>query len=190
MRGWTTTLLVPLLVMTGCVGPSGEQLVVTVSCTGVGDLTGDACKTFIDPQGTYTIIIADAWTEIPGAFVKENEAWAVAEPVDGFAANVNVLTQDALGSDLTGYLDLTVKNLGELKLVDRRTVTGTNGNELGLLEYNGALPGAPAGRTFHVLQTIDLHNGNAIVATLTTADDSFDTYRSSVEPFLLTLQAT
>jgi hypothetical protein len=184
--------MVPLALACVCGGSSVENTADTAATSVDESYSPDltAAETFVDPQRTYTITIASPWAEIPGAFVKEIEAWTIAEPVDGFAANVNVLTQDALDADLATYMGFSVNNLGALELIEHETVKGTNGNDLGLLEYKGAVPGAPPDRPLHILQTIDVRNGNAVVATLTTDEDDFDIYRSIVEPFLLSLQAT
>jgi hypothetical protein len=143
----------------------------------------------MDPQGTYTITVGPDWTEQPSAVVKEVENWVVAPPEDGFAPNVNVLTQAAPGMDLKQYMDFSAKHLGALELIDSSTVRGTNGNTLGLVEYSGVVPTAP-GRTLHFLATVDVRNGQAVVATFTAPDDSFDLEREDVEPYLLTLNAT
>jgi hypothetical protein len=150
----------------------------------------DAGDVYRDPQGTYTITIGSDWTETSGAMVQEIESWAVAPPSDGFADNVNVLTQAAQGLDLEQYMDLSSQNLGGLDLIEQSTIEGTNGNELGLLEYEGVPAGAPSDRPLHFLATVAVQDGQAVVATLSASADTFEARRSSVEPFLRTLQAT
>jgi hypothetical protein len=44
--------------------------------------------------------VPDPWVLLPGVFVAEIEAWTVGPPQEGFAPNVNVLTQAAPGLDL------------------------------------------------------------------------------------------
>jgi hypothetical protein len=78
--------------------------------------------------------------------------------------------------------------MGGFRRVGSSTVRGTNGNELALLEYKGSVEGASTGQ-LHFLATIAVSDGQAVVATLTTKESSFDELRQEVEPYLLTLQA-
>lgn len=177
-----------LLAASGCGGDgqassSAPEAALPTASPSVGD------ELFTDPQGAYTITIGSDWDQMPGAFVKEVELWSIGLATDGMAPNVNVLTQDSLGADLDDYLDLSVENMGPLELIDRSTVRGPDGDELGLMEYSGVVPGGPD-RPLHFLATIDVRDGVAVVATLTTSPDEFDDYREAIEPYLLTLQAT
>jgi hypothetical protein len=141
---------------------------------------------FVDPQGTYTITTGSDWTEQTGTIVKEIEVWSVAPPSNGFAANVNVLTQRAPGMDLQQYKDFSARNMGDLTLIHQAMIQGTNGNPLGLFEYSGVMSGRP----LHFLAVFDVLNDQAVVATFTTDEGSFADLRPEVEPFLRTLQAT
>ena len=145
---------------------------------------------FVDPQGTYTIKIDEAWDEIPGVYVKEIESWAIAPLDGGFAPNVNVLTQDAIGMSLAEYMDFSAEHLGGMELIDSTTVEGTNGNDLGSLEYTGVPTGGSSERPLHFLATVDVREGQAVVATLTTFDELFGDHRVAAEPYLRTLVAT
>ena len=98
---------------------------------------------FTDPQGTYTIDISPAWTETSGTLVQEIEAWQIGTGTSQFQDNVNVLTQDTQGLDLQAYLDFSEAHLGGMDLISSEVITGTAGNELGLIEYSGQLAGAP-----------------------------------------------
>ena len=62
---------------------------------------------------------------------------------------------------------------------------------LGMIEYEGVIPGLADDRSLHFLATFDVRDGVAVVATLTTVNDAtFDALRPIVEPFLRSLQAT
>jgi hypothetical protein len=150
---------------------------------------GSIGTVFADPQGTYTIEIDPGWTEQSGTFVKEIEAWIVATPRDGFAPNVNVLTQDTGGMDLEEYLDFSVESMGTLELTSSDIVRAPNGNELAIIEYEGEIAGTAAG-LLKFMATVDVNDGQAVVATLTADESTFDDLRVQVEPYLLTLQAT
>ena len=178
-----------LLVASGCRGggPASSSATEAASPT-TSPPVGD--EVFADPQGSYTITIHSDWDETPRMFVQEIESWAIDARTDDFAPNVNVLTQDSLGADLDEYLAFSVENMGTLDLINQTTVVGANGNELGLLEYSGVVPGGAADRPLHFLAAIDVRAGVAVVATLTTAPDEFDDYRDEIEPYLLTLQGT
>jgi hypothetical protein len=141
-----------------------------------------------DPQGTYTMQISPDWVDATGAIVKEVEVWYVSAPDSAFGNNVNVLTQDTQGMDLREYIDYSESHLGGLELVSAQIVTGAFGQELGLLEYQGTLPGAPM--PLHALATVVVDRGEAAVATLTTTLETFAAERVANERYLLTLQKT
>jgi hypothetical protein len=143
---------------------------------------------FTDPQGTYTIDLAPNWTKLSGAPAKEIEAWQVALHSGGFTPNVTVLTQDSQGMNLGEYMDFSNQHLGGTHLDYSTTVTGIHGNQLGVIEYDGIVPGAST--SLHFLAVVDVRNGQAIVATLTSSESRFATLRTSVEPYLRSLQAT
>ena len=147
-------------------------------------------KLFLDPQGTYEIRISPDWQETTRGVVKEAEAWTIGAPSEGFQASVNVLTQPAPGNDLAVYLDTTIRNIGTYTVVRQIQIVGVNGNALGLFEFKGVPPGSPSDRPLHFLATVDVRSGHAVVATLATTEASFDELRSTVEPYLRSLQAT
>jgi hypothetical protein len=143
---------------------------------------------FTDPQGTYTIELAPKWTKLSGSPVKEIEAWGVALDSAGFTPNVTVLTQDSQGMNLSEYMDFSNQHLGGAHLDYSTTVTGIHGNRLGIIEYDGIVAGAPA--SLHFLAVVDVRNGQAVVATLTSTESRFAALRTTVEPYLRSLQAT
>jgi hypothetical protein len=129
---------------------SGVAAIEPVTTNSVADDPGStepassdpaAADVFVDPQGSYTMSISTGWRSLAGVFVKEIEGWAIGETPEGFTPNVIVLTQDAPGMDLASYLEFSAQNLGGLDLIEKAMTTGTNGNELGLLEYDGLVSG-------------------------------------------------
>ncbi len=134
--------------------------------------------------------IGHDWQEMSGTVVAEIEAWIVAPPSDGFAANVNVLTQKAPGIDLQGYRDLSIKNgdrvMQNFELIDSGVVKGPSGSTLGWMDFTGR----SGGRDLRFLAVYGLLNGQARLATLTAPPDNFSELRSRIEPYLLTLIPT
>jgi hypothetical protein len=151
----------------------------------VGDL-------FTDPQGTYTMTISRDWTDASGTAIKEVEAWLIAPPSNGFAPNVNVLTQVRRGTDLDKYMDENVRAIGVMgwKVLRHSKVAGANGYQLGLMEFSGAMNGQEDDRVLHFLAIFDVRDDQVVLATLTAEEDSFEQQRQTAEPFMLTLQAT
>ncbi len=145
---------------------------------------------FVDPQGTYTMQVDPGWTQRSATFVAEVEVWLVGGPQNGFASNVNVLTQSAPGVDLAQYLALSVRNgpsiIDGFRIAHTETVTGAYGQQLGKIEYTARA----GGRQLHFLAVIALRNGRAIVATLTAPEATYASVHTRVEPYLETLQVT
>ena len=167
--------------MTGCGGDDDDN--------GAADPTTPATPTtlagevFVDPQGTYTMTIAPDWSEITDRPAPEVEAWRVAGEQDGFVANVNVLSQQVDGLDLERYLELSAENIGDFEQTGSEIVTGANGNQLGVLEYQAT------DSDIHYLGVVSVENDVAVVATLSAVDaEQLAELRPRVEPYLLTLQ--
>ena len=158
--------------------------------TSVFSTAGTDGRVFLDPQGTYTITISSDWSPMSGVAADGIEFWALDASQVGFADNVNVLTQDAPDMDLDDYMTVSAANMGGLQVLDRYTVIGTNGNELGVLESEGMPFGAATDTPIHFLTVVDVLDEVAIVATLSATLDSFEARRAIAEPYLLTLQAT
>ena len=150
----------------------------------------DNAELFLDPQGTYTMSIPPDWSRMPGIAVQEIEFWALDQSQVGFTDNVSVLTQAAPGMDLDEYLEVSAENMGNLVVLERYTVIGTNGNELGVLESQGTPFGAATDEPIHFLTVVDVLDEVAIVATLSATIGTFDARRLAAEPYLLTLQAS
>jgi hypothetical protein len=132
--------------------------------------------------------ISPDWVDAGGTFVKEVEAWYISAADGVFRNNVNVLTQDTQGMDLQEYVDFSAAHLGGLELVSATIVPGAFGGEIGLMDYQGTIPGAPV--PLHALATVAVSDGVAVVATLTTTLETFAAERVSSERYLLTLQRT
>jgi hypothetical protein len=186
-----------LRVLLGRVAAYGALTVVLVACGGSDDREGDTAGTsstthagevFEDPQGSYEIEVDPDWDAQHGTFAAEIEAWIVGESREGFAPNVNVLTQLAPGLDMSAYLDRSIEQgpsaLPDFELLNSEVVDGTE-SELGLLEYTGTQNGRP----LHFLATVAVRDGTAVVATFTAPPGIFDETRGEVEPYLLTLRA-
>ena len=168
-------------------GVEGAPSGTTSEFSTAGTVDGDV---FVDPQGTYTMTISRDWSRMSGAAADDIEFWALDASQVGFTDNVNVLTQDAPDMDLDDYMDISAENMGGLELLDRYSVVGANGNELGVLESQGTPFGAATDTPIHFLTVVDVLDEVAIVATMSAGLDTFEARRATVEPYLLTLQAT
>jgi hypothetical protein len=158
---------------------------VTLAPTTVAGPDGD---TFADPQGEYTIVTGPDWSDrTADASSGGIELWQVAPAANGFASNVNVVTEKVQGVDMDTYLDASIKNLGTLTVIDTDVVAGADGRERGVVEYEGTVPGAD--RPFHFLAVIDLGETLAAIVTFTAEDAVFASLRTEVEPYLMTLRA-
>ena len=170
---------------------SGERSATTMArktdSGPVGDASGGGL--FRDPQGTYTMVIGRGWRAIREGIPDGVEAWVIGDAENGFAPNVNVLTQASGDASLDDYLGMSEAQ-GRSLLQDYETkatdvVRGPSGEALGVFEYT-----ATQGRPLHFLAVIALHGGRAVVATLTAPGSSFGSYRSAAEPFMRTLDTT
>lgn len=188
------SLLLPALVLAGCGGTVWSTRADSGSpprspVVHPPPLDGES---FADPQGKYTMTLGPLWVTRTGLVgASETEAWLIAPADHGFAPNVNVATEPAPGLDLAGYLALSVKQgpqiLSQFHAVGVHTITGTYGQALGAVEYTASSSAGP----FHFFAVVTLHNGQAVVATLTAPDDaSFAALRKQVEPYFDTLRAT
>ncbi len=178
-----------LLVLGAC-GHTRQYHAVTVSDRSVGGPAPSGDQ-FTDPQGTYTMTVAAGWTRLSGTLAAEIEAWQVLRASNGFAANVNVLTQDVPSTmSLQQYLDTSARQaprvLTDFRLISADTVTNATGEPVGRFEYTATT----VGKRLHFLAIVSVHGSHAVVATLTGPEAQFDVVRSAVEPYLLTLHAT
>jgi hypothetical protein len=169
-----------------------------VACSGSDDGEDEAARSdpntqvagqvFEDPQGSYEIEVDPDWEAHHGEIAEDVEVWVVGPSEDGFAPNVNTLTQAAPGVDLSEYLDISVEQgpsfVPDFELLDSDVVEGSE-SELGLLEYTGTQDDRP----LHFLATVDVQDGTAVVATFTAPPGVFDESRGEIEPYLLTLRA-
>lgn len=150
----------------------------------------NAAPSQLRAHGKYSMNVAPDWVAMPNVLGPKFDAWQVAVAEDGFAPNVNVGVESALGLDLNGYLDATVKNapamLQDFVLHDRKIMRGPSGKKLGVLGYTAV----SHGRTLHYLAATSLGSGHFATATLTAPEDRFARIRSKVEPYMLSLRAT
>ena len=84
----------------------------------------DGAETFADPQGTHTLMVDPAWATLPGAFVKEVEAWSIGIVDEGFTANINVLTQETAVDDLDASNSAAGDPIGQSSVSSGTTRTG------------------------------------------------------------------
>ena len=181
-------VVVALLAAAGC---SERAAVHAVSSDrSVGASAPDGAESFADPQGTYTLQVDPAWATLPGAFVKEVEAWSIGIVDEGFTANVNVLTQETTVDDLEAYIDLSLNSMGSFVLVTNDVFTDTDGHRLGEIEFTGVVPMSGIDRPLHFLTYFDFKDGQAVVVTLSTSEATFEQARQQAEPYLRTLRET
>jgi hypothetical protein len=180
--------VVALLAATGCSARAAVHAVSSDRIVGGTALAG--AERFTDPQGTYTLQVDPAWATLPGAFVKEVEAWSIGIVDDGFTANVNVLTQETTVDDLEAYIDLSLNSMGSFVLVTNDVFTDTDGHRLGEIEFTGVVPMSGIDRPLHFLTYFDFKDGQAVVVTLSTSEATFAQAREQAEPYLRTLRET
>jgi hypothetical protein len=180
--------------LTGTVAPTTEAsprstTTTTESASTPDEATIPGAVLFLDPEGVYTIEVSPAWREASGTVVSGVELWYVGTGTPGFGDNINVLDQ-VVGPDvdLQGYLDISIAHLGGLELIDSGTVTGAYGQELGYIEYRGMVATAPV--AVHALATFVIADGKAILATLTSTEDTAVAAQDAAGDYLLTLMPT
>ncbi|MGD9792831.1 MAG: hypothetical protein AB7V43_05060 [Acidimicrobiia bacterium] len=146
---------------------------------------------FVDPQGKYTIDVSPDWEARPGVVLDTKELWFVAAPVDGFRPNLNILDQEAPLADLGTLMDASVEQLAaQYDVVDDWITTGTNGNELGFVEYTGTLESGGQKIEAHFLATMSLSKTTAVIATFASGESTFEDLYPTIESHLLTLRAS
>ena len=158
---------------------------------GTSAAAGPAGEAFVDPEGMYRLTVDDAWEPRHGAIAQEIEVWLTHPIADGFAPNVNILTQATGNMTLDEYTQASIDNaptfIQDFELADTRTVAGPGG-DLAVVEYSGKAGGAEQPLRFLAVWTV--HEGNGIVATFTSLEEHFDAQRDEVLPYLLTLEPT
>jgi len=176
--------------------PSGGSTTSTPSATSSpvpappGTVPGTLPGTtvFTDPQGTYTIEVPSGWKAFASAANKESEFWAVAEPANGFTANVSVTSQTIRpGSTLQQFVDSTsaavASQLGSGKVTSTSITQGASA-QLGVVEYGGVT----SGTELRSLAVVGLSgHRTAVVATLTALPLDYPGLRRQNEQYLLTL---
>jgi len=140
---------------------------------------------FRDPQGEYSLDIGSTWDENTGQIGADVETWMVAPAEDGFAPNVNALTQQTpTGMDTADYLEASIEGMGTFEVLDSDLL----GNDLGLIEYRGNLGDLAGNKPLHFLAIFSAADGRAVVLTFTSTEERFNELRSTIEPFLRTLK--
>ena len=153
---------------------------------------GPAGEAFVDPEGMYRLTVPKSWEPRHGALAQGIEVWLTHPAADGFAPNVNVLTQAVGDMTLDEYTQASIDNapafIQDFELGETRTVAGPGGGELAVVEYSGRAGGAQNPLRF--LAVWALNDGNAIVTTFTSLAENFEEQRDDVLPYLLTLEPT
>jgi len=144
---------------------------------------------FVDPQEQYAIELDPEWEQGPDV-ISGVESFLVAEPEGGFGPNLNVVAAlDAPGVDEQGYVDAFIGNIDQFapgaEVLDSGVVEGSDGRELGFVEYLADFGGP---EDLHFLAIVDVADGGSASATLTAPPDRFDAIRADVEPYMLTIQ--
>jgi hypothetical protein len=182
------------LLVAGCGGSDsdGASTSGAVTSTAPASTTPTApaptgATTFTDPAGVYRVDVADSWRE---ATIDQPKAWIVAEVADGFAPNVNVVTEKPPSSiGLDDYLKLSVDKapqiIQDFTLESNETITLTSGDQGGRLVYTGRSGASP---TLKFLAIVALRDGRAAVATFTAPPGRFDALAADAEPYLRTLE--
>jgi ABC-type nitrate/sulfonate/bicarbonate transport system substrate-binding protein len=151
-------------------------------------LAGPAGDTFEDPGGEYSIVTGPDWSDRTSeAGSGAIELWQVAPAANGFASNVNVVTERTGGMELDPYIEASIKNLGTLTVLSTEVVTGPDGRDRGVVEYEGTVEGAD--RPLHFLAVIDVSDERAAIATFTAEEAAFAGLRTEVEPYMMTITA-
>ena len=172
---------------------TSSALVTTTSDAGVTTTVPDSTaaidgELFVDPEGSYELVVMPQWVSSHGSFAVGMEVWAVEEP-GPFTSNVNILTQVIpSGTTLEDYLRLSIDSaevmMSDFTLLDSGIVDGHEGQPLAVVTYEGS----PTGERLRFLGVFAVRDSEAVVATLTTPPDRFNTFRSEIEPYLLTLR--
>lgn len=172
------------LLVSGC-GGSNSEPASTAGTAATSTAPPDA-KTFTDPAGAYEIGVADSWKETE---FRQLNAWIVGKAADGFAPNVNVVTETfpsgiALDDYLKASVDKAPQQIQEFDLESSETITLASGAQGGRLVYRGRSGTSP---TLKFLAIVAFRDGRAAVATFTSLPDRFDALAAETEPYLRTL---
>ncbi len=148
-----------------------------------------AGERFIDPEGSYQIIVRSEWPSKHGALVEGLELWAVGDPIDGFVPNLNILSEIIpSGMTLDEYVELSIENAGlfvqEFELIDKQIVTAESGQVLASMEYEGSA----SGRFLRFFAVFGVRDDEAVVATLTVPPQEYAEIQAEVAPYLFTLE--
>ena len=155
---------------------------------GLGTNTAIAGSEFFsDPEGEYSIEVNPQWAPSHGSIAAGIELWFINDGTDGFAENLNLLTQNVGGVTLEEYLELSAESIDDLMqdgtVLEQGIVAGSFGQDLGLLLYEGAAGDGLA--TFLAVFAVD--DGTAVVATFVALPDEFEELVTVVEDYMFTL---
>jgi hypothetical protein len=142
---------------------------------------------FTDPEGDYSMQVGPDWVQSEVTPVAGVEVWSIGTPEDGFAPNVNVLTQPTGGVSIEDFLEISLEGPTAVPNASASgIVEGPLGQELAVIEYaTDPVAGAPSLR---LLAVATMSGDDALLATFTAPDDRFDELLPDVEPYLFTLE--
>ena len=69
---------------------------------------------FADPEGWYAIVIGSDWIPDHSRVEAGSEFWVVSNVVDGFAPNVNILSEPASGMTLDAYRASSIQGASQI----------------------------------------------------------------------------
>lgn len=165
-----------------------DEMAIEAGLRGETSIAG--AQLFTDPEGEYTIEINPEWIAEHGAIASGIELWFINDGTDGFAENLNVLTQKIPEMSTQEYLDLSSDSLSTLledgSVVESAIVTGHEGQELGIMIYEGTV----AGSLDTFLAVFAIEGDSAVVATFVALPDEFDELSAEVVDYMFTLVAT
>ena len=178
-----------LLLVSGC-APSTDDPASTAtaeaSAEPVAQEPAPEGEGFNDPGGRYTMTVPATWQADHEAIGGSIEVWYIAKPEDGFAPNVNVLTEDIRGMSVEDYTQLSIANgprlLPGFELLKTDVVTGPGGHDLMTMSYTDG--------EAKYLGVIGMGADGAVVATLTSTPERYLSIVEESYPYLLTLLPT
>lgn len=171
---------------------TGLALILVVLLTGCTvNVAGQsrAADAYVDPQGSYTLIVARTWSPVPSPGDSAKEEWSLPGSVDGTPVSLYLDTLPFEGRQdmimfLYGFQQMLLDgDIEDLRINSAEVVTGSSGDVLGVVDYSATTNGAD----IQVLQVIAVGGGEQVSATLIASPSSFFAVIPSVRSALLSL---
>jgi hypothetical protein len=150
-----------------------------------------------DPDGQFSIEINSLWPRVDIDAIDSVEvsvaqrratAWFVADRLDGFRANVEVLPVAGAGVSLETILDAVEHNSPEIVFDTKQFVTRDDGSRVLVLEY-GVVPAEDVSLDLYVARIYSAGSSGAVVATLVARRQTYEPLRAEVGNLLMTITA-